>query len=174
MDTKENRNRDRQTGNYHQPQIGGKDQTVLTDPAITAETDEAVPAYNQQVTPADPEEDEQEDEDDFPVEEDLEDDYDLDRDTDESGLDSDEDKFQLKYGHMEHFSIAVAHDGEKQFYNIKSLGNSRYQIYIEEETIGTIQLDEKDHARCESQGCELDMPLLNSIRDAIHAFERGS
>lgn len=73
---------------------------------------------------------------------------------------------------MEQFRIEVAGKGTGQYYNIKSLGNSRYQIYIEEDTIGTIQLDEKDHARCESQGCELDMPLLNSIRDAIHAYEQ--
>lgn len=75
---------------------------------------------------------------------------------------------------MEQFRIEVANNGQGQFYNIKSLGNSRYQIYLEEDTIGTIQLDEKDHARCESQGCELDMPLLNSIRDAIHAHEQAS
>jgi hypothetical protein len=75
---------------------------------------------------------------------------------------------------MEQFRIEVANNGKGQYYNIKSLGNSRYQIYVDEETIGTIQLDEKDHARCESQGCELDMPLLNSIRDAIHAYEKGN
>jgi len=73
---------------------------------------------------------------------------------------------------MEQFRIEVAHHGMGQFYNIKSLGNSRYQIYLDEEIIGTIQLDERDHARCESQGCELDMPLLNSIRDAIHAYKK--
>ncbi|MFA4870661.1 MAG: hypothetical protein WC623_20865 [Pedobacter sp.] len=72
---------------------------------------------------------------------------------------------------MEQFKIEVADNGQAKFYDIKPLGNARYQIYIEGETIGTIQLDEKDHARCESQGCELDMPLLNSIRDQIQAHE---
>lgn len=72
---------------------------------------------------------------------------------------------------MEQFKIEVADNGQGRFYDIKPLGNARYQIYIEGETIGTIQLDEKDHARCESQGCELDMPLLNSIRDQIQAHE---
>ncbi|MEQ7802177.1 hypothetical protein ABDJ41_20445 [Pedobacter sp. ASV1-7] len=72
---------------------------------------------------------------------------------------------------MEEFKIEVADNGQGKFYDIKPLGNARYQIYIEGETIGTIQLDEKDHARCESQGCELDMPLLNSIRDQIQAHE---
>lgn len=72
---------------------------------------------------------------------------------------------------MEQFRIEIADNGQDRFYDIKPLGNSRYQIYVEGETIGTIQLDEKDHARCESQGCELDMPLLNSIRDEIQAHE---
>lgn len=72
---------------------------------------------------------------------------------------------------MEQFKVEVAYSGQGRFYDIKPLGNARYQIYIEGETIGTIQLDEKDHARCESQGCELDMPLLNSIRDQIQAHE---
>lgn len=72
---------------------------------------------------------------------------------------------------MEQFKVEVAYNGQGRFYDIKPLGNARYQIYIEGETIGTIQLDERDHARCESQGCELDMPLLNSIRDQIQAHE---
>ena len=72
---------------------------------------------------------------------------------------------------MEQFKIELADNGQGKFYDNKPLGNARYQIYIEGETIGTIQLDEKDHARCESQGCELDMPLLNSIRDQIQAHE---
>ncbi|SMC88962.1 hypothetical protein [Pedobacter africanus] len=72
---------------------------------------------------------------------------------------------------MEQFRIEVAYNGQGKFYNIKPLDNSRYQIYIEEEVIGTIQLDEKDHARCEALGCELDMPLLNSIRDQIQFYE---
>ena len=49
---------------------------------------------------------------------------------------------------MEQFRIEVAHNRRGQFYNIKSLGNSRYQIYLDEETIGTIHLDAKDHTRC--------------------------
>lgn len=72
---------------------------------------------------------------------------------------------------MEQFRIEVSDKGQGRFYDIKPLGNARYQIYVEGETIGTIQLDEKDHARCESQGCELDMPLLNSIRDQVQAHE---
>lgn len=70
---------------------------------------------------------------------------------------------------MKQFRIEVADNGLGYFYNIKPLGNSRYEIFVEEEAIGTIQLDEKDHTRCESVGCELDLPLLTAIRDAIHA-----
>ena len=73
---------------------------------------------------------------------------------------------------MEQFRIEVAQNGQGRFYDIKPRGNQRYEIYIEGETIGTIQLDEKDHARCESLGCELDMPLLNLIRDEIQFHEK--
>lgn len=73
---------------------------------------------------------------------------------------------------MEQFRIEVAQNGKGRFYDIKPRGNQRYEIYIEGETIGTIQLDEKDHARCESVGCELDMPLLNLIRDEIQFHEK--
>lgn len=72
---------------------------------------------------------------------------------------------------MEQFRIEVANNGLGHFYEIKSLGNSRYEIYIEEELIGTIQLDENDHSHCLGIGCELDMPLLTAIRDAIHVHE---
>ncbi len=72
---------------------------------------------------------------------------------------------------MNQFRIEVAKDGLGYVYNIKPLGDSRYEIYVEEDTIGTIQLDEKDHAHCESVGCELDLPLLTAIRDAIHVHE---
>ena len=73
---------------------------------------------------------------------------------------------------MEQYRIEVAQNGQGRFYDIKPRGNQRYEIYIEGETIGTIQLDEKDHARCESVGCELDMPLLNLIRDEIQFHEK--
>jgi len=72
---------------------------------------------------------------------------------------------------MEQFRIEVAQNGQGRFYDVKPLGNQRYEIYIEGETIGSIQLDKKDHAHCESVGCELDMPLLNLIRDEIQFHE---
>lgn len=103
MDTMENISLEHQTedkssnpaGNYHQRQTDGAEQTILTDPAITAETDELDPSFYEQDPPIDPEQDddEQDDEDDFPAREDLEDDdFDLNRDEDdELSLNIDED-----------------------------------------------------------------------------------
>lgn len=72
---------------------------------------------------------------------------------------------------MEQFRIEVAIEGKGRFYEINPLGNARYQISENGEIIGTIQLDEKDHAHCESQGCELDIPALHAVRKAIQAQE---
>lgn len=97
MNTKGNRSSDRQTGNYQQPQVDGAAQTVLTDQAITAETDELDPAFNLPGPPVDPEDEEEEeedDDDDFPVREDLEEeDFDLNHDQDDDlslNIDDDE------------------------------------------------------------------------------------
>lgn len=73
---------------------------------------------------------------------------------------------------MEQFRIEVADGNKGRFFNIKPLGDARYEIFVEEDTIGTIQLDERDHAHCESQGCELDMPVLSAIRDQIQFHEQ--
>ena len=70
------------------------------------------------------------------------------------------------------FRVEVADGDQGKFFNIKPLGHERYEILDEEGTIGTVQLDEKDHAHCESQGCELDLPLLHAIRDQIK-FHKG-
>jgi hypothetical protein len=73
---------------------------------------------------------------------------------------------------MEQFRLEVANAGYGKFYDIKPLGNARYEIFEDGETIGTILLDEQDHARCESQGCELDLSILNSIREGIQFHEQ--
>ena len=65
------------------------------------------------------------------------------------------------------FRIEVAQDHQGRNFTIRPLGHDRFEIADEEGSIGTIQLDEADHARCESQGCELDLPLLQAIRDQI-------
>lgn len=72
---------------------------------------------------------------------------------------------------MQQFRIEVAIVGRGRFYEIKPLGNARYEISANGEIIGTIQLDEKDHASCESQDCELDLPALQAIRQGIQARE---
>jgi len=65
------------------------------------------------------------------------------------------------------FRIEVASNGLGHFYSVSPLGNSRYEISIEGNILGTIQLDKADHLYCESQGCALDLPLLKAIREAI-------
>lgn len=83
------------TENYQQAQIDGEEQTVIIDPAITGETDELDPKFNQQAPPVDPEDeqfdDDEEDDEDFPAKEDLEDDdFDLDPDADDDFDEADE------------------------------------------------------------------------------------
>ncbi|SMD09248.1 hypothetical protein [Pedobacter nyackensis] len=73
---------------------------------------------------------------------------------------------------MKQFRLEVANEGQARFFDIRPLGNARYEIFVEGETMGTILLDEQDHARCESQGCELDLPILNSIRAGIQSHEQ--
>jgi len=68
--------------------------------------------------------------------------------------------------------IAVAEEG--RFFNIRPLGNGRYEIMDDEGSLGSIVLDSSDHARCESVGCELDMPLLHAIREGIQSHENWS
>lgn len=64
--------------NYQQQQINGKDQTVILDPSLTAETDEMNASFPTSRPPVDPEDkDDEEDsfkahnEDEFPTREDL-------------------------------------------------------------------------------------------------------
>jgi hypothetical protein len=73
---------------------------------------------------------------------------------------------------MEQYKIEIAVGDQGKFFDITPLGHARYQIAVEGEPIGTIQLDEKDYARCESQGCELDMPELQAIREGIQYHEQ--
>ena len=72
---------------------------------------------------------------------------------------------------MEQFRIEVAVENQGRFYDIHPLGDARYEISENGQVIGTIQLDERDHARCESQGCELDLPALHAVREGIQAHE---
>lgn len=70
------------------------------------------------------------------------------------------------------FQIEVADGNQGRFFNVRPLGNARYELLNDDGSIGTIQLDEADHAHCESQGCEIDLPLLHSIRDQIRFHQQ--
>lgn len=65
------------------------------------------------------------------------------------------------------FRIEVADEDKGKYFSVRPLGHDRYELLDDNGSIGTVQLDEKDHAHCESKGCELDLPLLHSIRDQI-------
>ncbi|WP_432714922.1 hypothetical protein [Pedobacter sp.] len=68
---------------------------------------------------------------------------------------------------MEQFKIEIAKDGLGYYYDIKTLGNRQYEIYNQETKVGTIEIDGNDHEKCKTINCELDLPLLNAIREAI-------
>jgi hypothetical protein len=66
------------------------------------------------------------------------------------------------------FRIELAQGRKGRSFMVRPLGRGRFELLDEQqESMGTIQLDEKDNAHCESHGCELDMPLLHAIRDQI-------
>lgn len=69
------------------------------------------------------------------------------------------------------FRIEVAVGTQGRFYYIRPLGALRYEILDDEGSLGTILLDGNDHARCESLGCELDLPLMHAIRQGIQIHE---
>lgn len=75
---------------------------------------------------------------------------------------------------MKDFRIEVATDGRAHTFNITDLGKNQYAIYRENEKIGTIQLDDKEHEHCEPLDCEIDMPLLNAIREGISLHQQLS
>lgn len=75
---------------------------------------------------------------------------------------------------MEQFKIEVANEGLGYVYDIKSLGNRRYEIYDQEVKVGTIEIDGEDHEHCKSVDCEIDLPLMNAIREGIVLHEHMS
>lgn len=68
---------------------------------------------------------------------------------------------------MQQFRIEVASNGQGYFFDIKSIGNQQYEIYKAQQKVGTIEIDYKDHEHCRGIDCEMDMPLLNAIREGI-------
>ena len=73
---------------------------------------------------------------------------------------------------MNQFRIEVAVDGHGHDFNIKPLGNHVYEIYTDEDKVGMVELDDENHDHCITSDCELDMPLINVIREGIHAHEQ--
>ena len=70
------------------------------------------------------------------------------------------------------FRIEAADGNQGFFFTVNPLGGSRYELLNDDGSIGTIQLDETNHAHCESVGCELDLPLLHSVREQIQFHEQ--
>jgi len=69
---------------------------------------------------------------------------------------------------MEQFRIEAADDNRGYFFNIKPLGENRYEIYNDEsERVGNIEIDGKDHEHCHALDCQIDLPLLHSIKEGI-------
>lgn len=68
---------------------------------------------------------------------------------------------------MEKFRIEVATDGKARTFNITDMGDKQYQIFSETEQIGTIRIDGKEHEHCQTVDCEIDLPLLNAVREGI-------
>jgi hypothetical protein len=68
---------------------------------------------------------------------------------------------------MKQFRIEVATDGKAHTFNITDIGDKQYQIFRETEQIGTIRIDGKEHEHCEAVDCEIDLPLMNAVREGI-------
>jgi hypothetical protein len=69
---------------------------------------------------------------------------------------------------MEEFEISASDEIKERNFKLKSLGNQWYEIYDEHNNIvGEIKIDHQNHEHCESKGCTLDLPILNSIRKNI-------
>lgn len=69
---------------------------------------------------------------------------------------------------MEEFNIIAEDHFRERKFKLKALGNQWYEIFDEEgEILGEIKIDHENHEHCETRGCTLDLPILNSIRKNI-------
>ncbi|WP_276090416.1 hypothetical protein [Pedobacter sp. JY14-1] len=73
---------------------------------------------------------------------------------------------------MEQFRIEAANDGKGVFFDVKPLGDQRYELYDQGAYVGTLSLDQDDHSSCKAEHCKLDLPLLDSIRQVIQVHEQ--
>ena len=68
---------------------------------------------------------------------------------------------------MKQFRIEIPDQHTLQIFNITELGDNQYEIHKAGERIGMIRIDGESHEHCEAVDCEIDLPLLNSIRESI-------
>jgi len=69
---------------------------------------------------------------------------------------------------MEEFEIQANDAHKERVFRLKAQGNQWYQIFDEAgNAAGEIKIDQENHEHCETKGCVLDLPVLNSIRKNI-------
>lgn len=68
---------------------------------------------------------------------------------------------------MKQFRIEVPDNDTLQIFNITDMGDNQYEIHKAGDRIGMIRIDGEDHEHCKTVDCEIDLPLLNSIREGI-------
>ncbi|WP_229663659.1 hypothetical protein [Pedobacter quisquiliarum] len=68
---------------------------------------------------------------------------------------------------MKQFRIEVPENDTLQIFSITELGDNNYEIHKAGDRIGMIHIDGDSHDHCKAVDCEIDLPLLNSIREGI-------
>jgi hypothetical protein len=68
---------------------------------------------------------------------------------------------------MKQFRLEVPENDTLQIFNITELGDNQYEIHKAGNRIGMIKIDGESHEHCKTVDCEIDLPLLNSIREGI-------
>ncbi|WP_276090487.1 hypothetical protein [Pedobacter sp. JY14-1] len=69
---------------------------------------------------------------------------------------------------MEEFEINANDQDNVRKFRLKSAGNQWYEIYDQTGSLaGEIKIDQENHEHCETKGCTLDLPILDSIRKSI-------
>lgn len=68
---------------------------------------------------------------------------------------------------MKQFRIEVPQNDTLQVFDITQIADNQYEIFKGENRIGAIEIDKESHDHCKTVDCEIDLPLLNSIREGI-------
>ncbi len=69
---------------------------------------------------------------------------------------------------MKQFRVEVPQNDTLQIFSITEISDNQYEIHKAGERIGLIEFDGERHDHCKTVDCEIDLPLLNSIREGIH------